>query len=342
VVIEEVSSDAKRSCRLVWASKRHSRYRYRVQAFEVLSDRASETGDVKMVVIGVADDAATLVGESGSVRRRTTEIGVPRMPDEETQIFKSGSDLLNLRVTPEALNNLIFYCDGFPYFAHLLGLAVARHTRRREDDLIDKDSVTAALARVAKDVSASFPKRIARALEAGGEVQPRLRVRVVRAAPVPGDPAQVPRITAAWFLRHTSAKAESDANIVTLSVWSRQRGPAVVLANAYATTFAHYKNELERRSADRTLSQIQAEIERHGAPGDPGTRAYEEYQALVRARSQAMEARASLGHASAQLHASGASAFLPHVLRNGLLGGALGALLGIVLTLAAVRLRKRA
>jgi hypothetical protein len=59
------------------------------QAFEVLSDRSSETGDVKMVVIGIADDAASLVGNSGSVQRRTTEIGVPRMPDDEiVEIFR--------------------------------------------------------------------------------------------------------------------------------------------------------------------------------------------------------------------------------------------------------------
>jgi hypothetical protein len=147
------------------------------QAFEVLSDRSSETGDVKMVVLGVADDAASLVGESGSVRRRTTEIGVPRMPDPEIlEIFENGFRLLRLRPVGDAHDRLVFYCDGFPYFAHLLGLGVSRLARRRNDDVVDTDAVTAALAQSARDVSASFPGRVNRAFEAGGNVQPRRRI----------------------------------------------------------------------------------------------------------------------------------------------------------------------
>jgi len=120
------------------------------QALEVLSDRASETGDVEMVVIGIADDADTLVGGSGSVRRRTTEIGVPRMPDDEiANIFISGFRLLGLEVEENALRNLVFYCDGFPYFAHLLGLAVARDAARSGDGFVSQPVLEAALVRVA-------------------------------------------------------------------------------------------------------------------------------------------------------------------------------------------------
>jgi hypothetical protein len=147
------------------------------QALEVLSDRASETGDVKMVVIGIADDADTLVGGSGSVRRRTTEIGVPRMPDDEiANIFISGFRLLGLEVEENALRNLVFYCDGFPYFAHLLGLAVARDAARSGDGFVSQPVLEAALVRVAREVEASFPKRLALAFEAGGHVQPRRRI----------------------------------------------------------------------------------------------------------------------------------------------------------------------
>jgi hypothetical protein len=53
--------------------------------------------------------------------------------------------------------------------------------------------------------------------------------------------------------------------------------------------------------------------------------------------------RAQLANNAAVWHrAAGASSFRPHLLRNCLLAGAFGALLGIALTLAAVRLRKRA
>jgi hypothetical protein len=147
------------------------------RALEVLSDRADEFGDVKLVIVGISDDADTLVGRSGSVRRRTTEVGVPRMPDDElANIFLSGFRLLGLDVEEYALRDLVFYCDGFPYFAHLLGLAVARDAARSKERFVTRPMLDAALGRVAKDVEASFPKRVGLAFEVGGHVQPRKRI----------------------------------------------------------------------------------------------------------------------------------------------------------------------
>ncbi|HVH52351.1 MAG TPA: hypothetical protein VM690_09415, partial [Gaiellaceae bacterium] len=110
------------------------------QALEVFSDIADETGDLKMVLLGIAEDADSLVGSgsgSGSVRRRMIEIGVPRMPDDEiSSILASGFRLLGPECEPHALRDLIFYCDGFPYFAHLLGLNVARDARRKSETIV--------------------------------------------------------------------------------------------------------------------------------------------------------------------------------------------------------------
>jgi hypothetical protein len=150
------------------------------QALEVFSDSAADTGDLKMVLLGIADDADSLVGSgsgSGSVRRRMIEIGVPRMPDDEiSSILASGFRLLGLECEQNALRDLIFYCDGFPYFAHMLGLNVARDARRKGETAISVPTLDAALANVAKQVEGSFPPRIAQAFERGGTVQPRKRI----------------------------------------------------------------------------------------------------------------------------------------------------------------------
>src|SRR5207245_2494864 len=95
---------------------------------------------------------------------------------EIREIFENGFRLLNLQPDPDSLINLVFYCDGFPYFAHLLGLAVARLARSRGEQIVDKHAVTAALAQAAKDVGASFPERVSKAFEAGGKVRPRRRI----------------------------------------------------------------------------------------------------------------------------------------------------------------------
>jgi AAA domain len=144
------------------------------QTMEFLSDRAAETGDVKAVVIGIADDAPALIGGSGSFRRRVTEIGVPRMPDDEIRsVLVRGFNLLEVAVSPDVLARLVFYSDGFPYFAHLLGLHAARWARRQQSHTVNIDDVDRALKRAVNSVDQSYADRIQKAFEAGGDVQPR-------------------------------------------------------------------------------------------------------------------------------------------------------------------------
>jgi Cdc6-like AAA superfamily ATPase len=156
------------------------------QTMEFLSDRASETGDIKMVVIGIADDASALLGGSGSFRRRTSEIGVPRMPDDEiAEILRNGFGLLELSADKETTRQLVFYADGFPFFAHLLGLYVSRAARRAGTDVVSIGLVEPALARAAAAVQQSFDDRLRRAFEAGGDVQPRRRIlRILADSPL--------------------------------------------------------------------------------------------------------------------------------------------------------------
>lgn len=144
------------------------------QTMEYLSDRAEETGDIKIVVIGIAEDAPALIGGSGSFRRRVTEIGVPRMPDDEIHaILRRGFNLLGLSVPDDVRSRLVFYSDGFPYFAHLLGLHVSRWARRNGVGEVSAIDAERALKRAISSVDQSYSDRVEKAFEAGGEVQPR-------------------------------------------------------------------------------------------------------------------------------------------------------------------------
>lgn len=144
------------------------------QTMEFLSDRAAETNDVKMVVIGIAEDAPALIGGSGSFRRRVTEIGVPRMPDDEIRaVLTRGFRLLDVTVPTEVINRLVFYSDGFPYFAHLMGLHMVRWARRANAPDVRMEDVARALQRVVNSVDQSYSERVQKAFEAGGETQPR-------------------------------------------------------------------------------------------------------------------------------------------------------------------------
>lgn len=147
------------------------------QTMEALADRADETGGISMVVIGIAHDAKSLLGHSGSFRRRTTDIGVPRMPDDEiAEIFTSGFKLLKLRIEAPLLDHLVFFSDGFPFFAHLLGLNIGRTARREDATTITGPMMARALARASNEVDATYSERVQMAEESGGEVQPRRRI----------------------------------------------------------------------------------------------------------------------------------------------------------------------
>ena len=144
------------------------------QTMEFLSDRSSETGDIKVVVIGIAEDAPSLIAGSGSFRRRVTEIGVPRMPDDEIRsVLTRGFNHLGLDVPTEVVARLVFYSDGFPYFAHLLGLHLARWARRESSKTFSEDDVERALKRAVNSVDRSYADRLEKAFEAGGDIQPR-------------------------------------------------------------------------------------------------------------------------------------------------------------------------
>jgi hypothetical protein len=166
-------------------------------------------------------------------------------------------------------------------------------------------------------------------------------VRVVRAAGVQG-------VTAAQFLRHSSAKASSDGSgFLTLSVAYRQRTAAVRLTNAYATEFVRFKNDVDKRNLrEAALRENQGAIKGLRANGLTGIPAFKE---LVQKQRDLRSGRVSpLSGVAAQvradataMRADGATSVRPHALRNGIFGGVIGALLGLALVVAVQRGRWR-
>lgn len=149
------------------------------QLMERLSDRAGnwEMPDLKCIVVGIAEDADSLLGTSLSFQRRTVQIGVPRMPDDEIRALLSrGFGLLNLDVDTNLMAKFVFYSDGFPFFAHLIGLYVSRRALRSATQEVTGAELNAALTEAAKSVAASYDRRVSKAREVGGDVQPRKQI----------------------------------------------------------------------------------------------------------------------------------------------------------------------
>ena len=160
---------------------------------------------------------------------------------------------------------------------------------------------------------------------------PKVAARVVRIAEVPG-------LTAARFLRHSSARPVSDADVLTLSVTYRPSAAAVRLTNAYAAEFVRFKNDRDLRTIREALRATEADIAELRARGQTGTPVYE---ALVQKQQQLKAVAIQFARTTSVLEpADRASSFRPHALRNGLVGGALGSSLGVVLVLGMAALRR--
>jgi len=127
------------------------------QTMEVLADRATATRNLTLVAIGIAESADGLLTSSPSVRRRTIDIGVPRMPDQEIEaVFEKGFRLLGLQVPKELLEHLVYFADGFPFYAHLLGLNVSRASGLDEARVVSRAHVGAALLRTTNEVEETY------------------------------------------------------------------------------------------------------------------------------------------------------------------------------------------
>ena len=189
----------------------------------------------------------------------------------------------------------------------------------------------------APDVYAGRLARLARS--------PALAARVVGATHVRG-------LTPTEFLKHSSATPGGEVNfasrlsveslnLLTLSVTYHPRPVAIRLANAYATKFVDFKHERDTREVEKALRAVQAMIEEYRARGtagsqDPG------YETLVQYRLQ-LEALGLQLRKSTHVTRSAESAvsFRPHTLRNGVVGGVLGALVGIAVALLVLVRRPR-
>jgi uncharacterized protein involved in exopolysaccharide biosynthesis len=161
---------------------------------------------------------------------------------------------------------------------------------------------------------------------------PELVRRVAAAAGVPGE-------TASEFLRHASASPQTETNILKLTVFSSSSADLARLVNTYADEFTKYRAALYIKPIEQALRRIQARLDSLRTRGQTRTPAYQD---LLQQRDNLQSFGPRLAdNAVVVTRAAGASSFRTHVLRNGLLAGAFGALLGIALTLVAVRLRNR-
>ena len=84
-----------------------------------------------VVVVGVAETPGTLLGEHRSIERGLRAIHVPRMlPAELMDIVRLGLSKVHMTIADDAVARIAELCEGFPHYAHSLGLLASREAIR--------------------------------------------------------------------------------------------------------------------------------------------------------------------------------------------------------------------
>ena len=90
-----------------------------------LSDAASET---KIIVVGVAETLADLIGQHASLTRCLAQVKLERMRhDELMEIIRTGESRLGAAFHQDIAKKIVALSDGFPYYTHLLCLLSAEN-----------------------------------------------------------------------------------------------------------------------------------------------------------------------------------------------------------------------
>jgi succinoglycan biosynthesis transport protein ExoP len=196
--------------------------------------------------------------------------------------------------------------------------------------LVNRSSIVSAISGVT-DPALGDPRRFL-TTQASIARSPELASRVASAAGVQG-------LTAGEALGATSITPRTDADLLDISTSWAEPADAARIANAYAQEFTRYKTELDTQRINDALGTLRTRIKALQAQGETTSTSY---SILVQEQSQLETIGTLLANNTSVLQpASGAAKIRPRPVRSGILGGLLGAVLGLGLAFLAEALDRR-
>ncbi|MBO2011907.1 ATP-binding protein [Hymenobacter negativus] len=88
---------------------------------DTIKSLSDNVPNVTVLVVGIADSVAQLLGEHPSLERCLIQIQMPRMSEEELkQIIDNGLRRLELEIIDSVREKIIEYSSGFPHYTHAL------------------------------------------------------------------------------------------------------------------------------------------------------------------------------------------------------------------------------
>ncbi len=99
----------------------------KVNIASLIKNVSDNNQTVTFVLVGVGASISELVGHHQSIERNLVQIELPLMTDDEIKIILNrGFNQLGINAPTSVLDEAAFLANGFPHYAHLLGLSSAK------------------------------------------------------------------------------------------------------------------------------------------------------------------------------------------------------------------------
>lgn len=173
-------------------------------------------------------------------------------------------------------------------------------------------------------------ENITGALTGGGSPEriAQTQARLANTRPVAERAAEsgVTDLTTEELIDATSVSASADSDLLTVTARGDTAAEAETLANAYAQAYTEYSQELDRSAIVRARQELEQRIAELAAAGQEKSALYESLvdNAALLATAETLQTQAAY-----VIPADEAQQVEPKPVRNGLLGAALGLLLGV-------------
>jgi len=119
---------------------------------ELIKNMSDVGAPVTLLIIGVAENVAQLLGKHPSLQRTIVTIPMPLMSARELDgILATGEEKSGIRFDPPVRRQIVEFAQGLPYHVQLLGLFAARSATRRRSSVIERVDLRYAVERAAEE-----------------------------------------------------------------------------------------------------------------------------------------------------------------------------------------------
>lgn len=127
--------------------------RTKLQITETIKSLSDHTVHTKLILVGIAANAAELVAQHASISRALKQVQMPRLSLSELEaIVASRYKRCGIRISDGALFQIAYLSRGLPYYTHLVGRHAAMAAVDRKRTLVEDDDVFSGLEAATKEV----------------------------------------------------------------------------------------------------------------------------------------------------------------------------------------------